>query len=430
MKKYKLLILLITCITVLSAWNFAWADVPTNNALEQIKNLYHDQAQDWSFILGIYAVRLFWALVLIDLAWMGIQLALNPGELSGFFSAFTRKVLFIGFFWLLLQPIPGGPAGSQARGIQWATTIVNSLVQAGGQANNWAGGTATISPAHIFDAGWNLCAQIIEACKTWKIWKSLPLLIGAIIIMIIFAMIAAMMLLMYVQSYIMIYAGVILLGFGGSVFTKDISLMYFRSALSVGVKLFIMILVVGLGQSILNQWIANFNVGPEQVILFIGAAVVLLALVKEVPNMAADLINGFSWGSGESLTHTSKQMGKIAAGTTIGAAAGALGGTMAVREATKLAGTQGASGAIGKSAAVGKNLATGAKDYAKGRLSGEVHKYGGTATGKVAAQVAKKHGLLKEEIATKKQEEAYINAQNTSTQNKDNNGVGSIGRDN
>ena len=409
MKNYKLIPIVI-CLALLLACSFAWADVPTDNALDQIKNLYHNQAQNWSFILTVYAVRLFWILVLIDLAWLGIQLALNPGEFSDFFAAFVRKVLFIGFFWILLQPIPGGPAGAQARGIQWATDIVNSLVQAGGQANNWAGGTATISPSDIFDAGWDLCAQVIDACKTWQIWKSLPLLIGAIIIMIIFAMIAAMMLLMYVQSYIIIYAGVILLGFGGSVFTKDISLMYFRSALSVGVKLFIMILVVGLGQTILNQWIANFTVSIEQVILFIGAAVVLLALVKAIPDMVADLINGFSWGSGEPLMRTAVQTGKTAAATTAGAAVGAAGGYMAVSEAVKLAGTQSAKGAMGTTAATVKNLAAGGMDYAKGRLSGEIYKHGGTTGGKIAAQIARKNGLTPKETTPERKDEPYVSA--------------------
>ena len=406
MKNYKL-ISVVTCLAVLLVWNFAWANVPTNNALEQIKILYHDHAQNWSFVLNIYAVRLFWILALIDLAWLGIQLALNPGEFSDFFAALIRKILFIGFFWILLQPVPGGPAGAQARGIGWATDIVSSLVQAGGQANNWSGGTATISPSKIFDSGWELCAQVIDGCKTWKVWKSLPLLIGAIIIMICFALIAAMMLLMYVQSYIIIYAGVILLGFGGSVFTKDISLMYFRSALSVGVKLFIMILVVGIGQSILDLWIANFDVTLEQVILFIGAAVVLLALVKAIPDMVADLINGFSWGSGQALTHSSAQVGKAAAGAAIGGVAGALGGKMAVSEAVSLAKTQKAKGAMGTTAATAKNLAVGGVDYAKGRLSGEIHKHGGTASGKIAAQVAKRHGILKEDMATQKMNDAH-----------------------
>lgn len=408
MKKNKVLLITIWVI-LLGTCSNVLADVPTNNALDQIQNLFSGSAQNWSFILTVYAVRLFWILVLIDLVWLGIQLALNPGEFSDFFAALVRKVLFIGFFWILLQPTGGGPAGAQARGIQWATDIVNSLIQAGGQANNWAGGTPNITPSNVFDTGYSLCSQIFNALSFWSPGQSLALIIGGIIIMICFALIAAMMLLMYIQSYLIIYAGVILLGFGGSVFTKDISLMYFRAALSVGVKLFIMILVVGLGQTILTQWTANFTVNFEQIVLFIGAAIVLLALVKAIPDMVANLINGFSWGSGESLAHTSKQMGKIAAGTAIGAVAGTLGGYMSVREASKLAGTQGATG-VRKPAAIGKNLATGAKDYAKGRLSGEIYKHGGTATGKVAAQIAKKHGMLKKETATKRKDEPYISA--------------------
>lgn len=396
-------VLLGTCSNVL-------ADVPTNNALDQIQNFFSGSANNWSFILSVYAARLFWILVLIDLAWLGIQLALNPGEFSDFFAALVRKILFIGFFWILLQPVGGGPAGGQARGIQWANDIVISLVQAAGQANNWAGGTPNITPSNVFDTGYNLCSQIFNSLKFWSPGGSLALVIGGIIIMVCFALIAAMMLLMYVQSYIVVYAGVILLGFGGSMFTKDISLMYFRAALAVGVKLFVMILIVGIGQIIITQWTATFTVNFEQIILFTGAAIVLLALVKTIPDMVADLINGFSWGSGQALTHSAARVGKTVAGATIGAAAGAAGGSMAVAEAVKLAGTQGAKGAMGTTAATVKNLAAGGVDYSKGRLTGEIYKHGGTTGGKIAAQIAKKHGLTPQKESTNNKDEPYISA--------------------
>ena len=249
-QKKLLIISALTIVLVLVFAGLSFADVPTDNVLELLMDKYQNAAALWSPVLVDYATRIFWILAAIDFVWMAIWLALNPGEFSDLTTNLIRKIIFIGFFWALLT-----------NGINWAKAIVNSLVQAGGMANASAGGTANITPAGVFDTGFDLCVKIFDELSVWSPADSFALVIGAIIIMICFALIAAMMLLIYVQSYIMIYAGVILLGFGGSMFTKDIALKYFQAALAVGVKLFAMILVVGIGQTILSQWIVSFN--PE-----------------------------------------------------------------------------------------------------------------------------------------------------------------------
>ena len=386
MKKKVQSIIVLSLLLLLAFTGAAFADVPTDNALQDIQNIFRDSAALWPPILIGYATRLFWILVLIDFVWMAIGLALNQGEFSDIAANVVRKILFIGFFWALLQPV-----GGQARGIIWANAIVKSLVQAGGGANVSAGGSPNISPAAIFDTGFSLCAQIFNEISVLSPGDSLALVIGGIIIMACFALIAAMMLLIYVQSYILIYAGVIFLGFGGSVFTKDIALTYLKASLSVGAKLFVMILVVGLGQTILSQWIIEFNITLPQIVLFIGASIVLLALVKAVPEMVGDMINGFSWGSGESLIRTSAKMGRMAVGAAAGAAVGAVGGTMAVTEASKLSSASGAGGFASNVAGSAMNLGKAAAQDTAGRLAGQ-HRGLGTKGGRMSA-ILKEHRL-------------------------------------
>jgi len=370
----------LSIILVLMFAEKSLADVPSNNVLDNIMLMYRNTAANWSLILVGYATRIFWILALIDIVWMGIALALNPGEFSDFAANLVRKVIFIGFFFALLQ-----------NGTTWADAIIRSLIQAGGAANTSAGG-ATSTPSDIFDTGFGLCTQIFQQLSVWNPADSLALVIGGIIIMICFALIAAMMLLIYVQGYIIIYAGVIFLGFGGSAFTKDIAVKYFQAALAVGAKLFVMILVVGVGQTILNQWTVNFTVTLPQIVLFIGVSIVLLALVKAIPDMVGDMINGFSWGAGESLTRTSMQMGKMAVGAGVGAAAGAIGGTMAVSEAAKLASASGSGGMASTIKGTVSNLAkAGAQDVA-GRMAGQ-NRGLGTTGGRMSA-------LLKEQRLT------------------------------
>lgn len=364
-------------VLMFSGW--AIADVPTNNALEAVMNLYRDTASNWGPVLTGYATRIFWILAAIDVVWMAIWLALNPGEFSELVANLVRKVMFIGFFWMLLQPV-----GGAARGITWASAIVQSMVIAGGNANIAAGGASNVTPASIFDTGFQLCAIILQEVSVWSPGQSLALVLGGMVIMVCFALIAAMMLLVYVQSYFVIYAGVIFLGFGGSVFTKDIALKYFQAALAMGAKLFVMCLVVGLGQVIINEWTQTFTVHLTQIVLFIGAAVVLLALVKAIPDMVGDMINGFSWGAGESLSRTSMQMGKMAVGAAVGATVGAVGGTMAVKEAARLSSATNSGGLVNKTASTVSNLGKAAAQDTAARLSGE-HRGAGTKGGRMAA---------------------------------------------
>lgn len=141
----------------------------------------------------------------------------------------------------------------------------------------------------------------------------------------------------------------------------------------------IMILIVGIGQRILQEWTAIVSITFTQIVLYVGASVVLLALVKVIPDMVGDLINGFSWGVGETLAQTGGKAVKGAVGATIGAA----GGAMAVSQAAKLAGASGAQG-MGKIGATVSNLWTAAKQDTAGGLSGK-HWGQGTKGGRMAS---------------------------------------------
>jgi type IV secretion system protein TrbL len=351
------------------------ADVPIDGALDQIQYLFRNSASNWTPILFYYANRVFWLLALIDFVWMAIILALHQGTFSDWVASLIRKILFIGFFYALLL-----------YGTDWANAIIRSLVRAGAAANAAAGGVAAISPSTIFELGFNMCVSISEQLTAFRPVESTGLIICGIVIMVCYGLISAMMLLIYVQSYVMVYAGVIFLGMGGSLFTKDIALVYLKAALSVGAKLFVMILIVGLGQSILNSWLADFHISLQQILIFIGGSIVLLALVKGVPDLVGDLINGFSWGAGDSLFRTAAVAAKIAAGTMAGAIAGGVGGTMAVSEAAKLAKTSSGASFASKVMGTATNIGKAAARDTAGKLAGQ-HWGQGTKGGRMAANM-------------------------------------------
>ncbi len=380
MKKNHIFSLIVSIFFVFFIQNPALADVPTTGALDTIMNQFISNSNHWFGVLSFYAIRLFWILAGIDFAWMAIMLILSMGDISDFAAQTVRKIIVLGFFLMLL-----------VYGNVWAKDIINSFIQAGGQANANAGGAgaAYTTPSAIFETGYQLCAVIFDAMSFTTPVELIPYAIGAIIIMIVFSLIAAMMLMIYVQAYIVINAGVILLGFGGISFTREVCLKYLQAALSTGIKLFLMILIVGLCQAIMQSWFATFsNVNIKGMCLIIGVSIVFLALVKTIPDMVGDLINGFSWGTGESLSRTAFNAGRFATSAALGTAAVASGGFMAVKEAAKLHNVQSSTGTTSSGLVWGatKNLASAALNDASGKVTGRVRNFG-TMGGRMAASM-------------------------------------------
>ena len=104
-------------------------------------------------------------------------------------------------------------------------------------------------------------------------------------------------------------------------------------------KLFAMQLVIGIGYSFLKEAVTPQADLPS-VCVIIGASIVLLALVKSLPETVAGIIQGSHIGSGMALQSTAAAVG----GAAVGAAAGTVAGANTVRLAAQTAGLQGKSG--------------------------------------------------------------------------------------
>ena len=331
------------------------AAVARDNLLEDILDAYRSRVAFWIPAVKRAAFGLFWSLAGIELAWTGVNLALQGADLKEFAAELVRRVLFIGFFLSLLT-----------YGHNWANTIVDSLRLTAASASQAAGASSGMSPAVIFDIGIKMAINLAQAYSIFDPGGALGLAIAALIITIVFALIAAFMVLAYVEMYIVLTAGMILLGLGGSRWTKDFAVKYLTYAFSVGMKLFILQLLLGIGEGLFTDWTQQFGSDQGQVFLVLGGSIVMLALVKSVPDLVQSLITGISVGSGVALP--------AAAGAAVGGMAGAAlrtgGGLAAIQQATKLAQAQGATGVMGVASAAAGNLGRGVKEDMMGRLGG------------------------------------------------------------
>ncbi|MCV5735485.1 type IV secretion system protein, partial [Escherichia coli] len=134
-----------------------------------------------------------------------------------------------------------------------------------------------------------------------------------------------------VTAWILIYAGVFVLGFGGSRWTSDIAINYFKSVLGVALKLMTMTLLIGIAMSIMDGFYAELsNDAPmrELLVIFV-VSLVLVMLIHSVPNVVASLVpgGGAAAGAGSisagAMAGSAVATGGMAAGAAMATAGGA-----------------------------------------------------------------------------------------------------------
>jgi type IV secretion system protein TrbL len=282
------------------------------NVLTNIDNAAHAAASGWQTTIMQAARSLFWILAGIEVGIAAVWLAIQGASLDNWFAELVRRVLFIGFFVFVLEQ---GPAFAQA--------VVNSLFQIGA-----GGGSA--SPADVFNAGMRVAAKMSEDVR-FGLFEDNALAIAAVFAMIVvvicFALVAAIFVAIMVEMYVGLLAGMIMLGLGGSSFTKDFAVRYLIYAFSVGMKLMALVMIARIGSEVLID-MANTPAGEDRFLATMaiaGIAVVVFMISIYVPAIIQGMIQGVSVTTGgETLRPTfgSAQFGAGVAAmmaTTVGA---------------------------------------------------------------------------------------------------------------
>lgn len=322
-----LLGLLFSLYSVGASAELAFHDPATQTGvLDQVIQEFVSRAAAWQGVIMAAATWLFWTLGTISFTWTMGMLALRKADIGDFFSEFIRFTLFFGFFYWLLQ---NGP--------YFAETIINSLRQIGDNA----AGTAGLSPSGVVDIGFMIWKQAISNLSGWSPVDSLVGLVLSAGIMLALATIAVNMLLLLISGWILMYAGIFFLGFGGSKWTSDMAINYFKTVLGLAVQLLVMILLVGVGNNLLTSFYAKMNKATlnfEELGVMLVFCLALLTLTGQVPKMVAGIISGGGGGGGA---------GGFGAGAIAGAALGAAGtaaGAASMAGSAVMSGAQNISG--------------------------------------------------------------------------------------
>jgi type IV secretion system protein TrbL len=157
-----------------------------------------------------------------------------------------------------------------------------------------------------------------------------------------------------VESYIVVAAGFVFLGFGGSRWTAPYAERYIGLAVSNGTKIMVIYLLIAVGTTLGNSWVneaqgASTSSSPEMVALDVmAAALMYMMLCWQIPKVFSAVLGGSPALSGGDLVSVGSSL-VVGAATLAGTAAGGAG----VAGGSGAAGETGAAGATGASGGAG-----------------------------------------------------------------------------
>ena len=231
-------------------------------------------------LLG-FARNLFVSLATLSLALGLIRMILSGESNIGTFAALIAKwILYVGvFIWIMSNNIP--------------KVIVNSFVIMGSNI----GGTGSIAPDNILSAGIRMYGTLVQ--RGWEAgWGDfLGVTLLGLIVLVVIAMIAGLFALALIEMHLVICGGAVLLGFSGFDFTRDIAVSYLKYAVSVGIKLMMIMIIYGLANSLIPSWETSFKSATDMSTLItsagqiLGGVIAIFMAAKYIPNTAQAIVN-------------------------------------------------------------------------------------------------------------------------------------------
>lgn len=271
-------VLLTLAVLLVSAGSAHAADM--SGVVDTLLGKYQSAGQAWVGALKGGATTLFWILATISLSWTCISMALKRAELGEFAAELCRFIMFTGFFFWLLT---NGP--------DFAGGIIHSLWQLGGEAS---GSGNSIYPAQLINLGMQVFQNSIKHINFLAVESIVIPTIIALIILIVCALIAVNMILLLCAAWVVLYAGIVFLGFGGCRWTSDMAINYYRTVLGIGFSLMTMQLIIGLGIKFLQDLVASTgtNLDAPSLAIIMVACIILLVIAHRLPQMVAGMVVG------------------------------------------------------------------------------------------------------------------------------------------
>jgi P-type conjugative transfer protein TrbL len=281
--------------------------------LDAMTTQFYNAAVHYSATIQPYAIKLFFALFLIDIIVTWIQYtAEGQVDPSFFLGRLLKHVLSGSFVYLMI-----------VNGFTWMYAVIQSFSRIGAAIS----GLPALSPQSVLAAGLNMASTLLQSPASSGLMSNIEAALTewfcAAVVGAAFVIVAAELLLTLVKAYLTTGLGVILLGFGGNRFTASASEGYFTSVIRIGVKVLFYYAVLAIGMNLVAQWEADlaaackpvstalpfwttYGVPPSKImttvcsgtisasnmLAYAAFAAVFATVAVAVPSMAADLVGG------------------------------------------------------------------------------------------------------------------------------------------
>ena len=276
----------VTMLMVMPALAHAQAESPV---LDGIANQYRDAARLWRPRLVPLAQQLFMLLASLEFAVSGMVWALRHDRLDDIVAKFLLKFTLVAFLLALITSFTF-----------WIPPIVNGFAAAGERA---IGAGGTVSPSGVIDIGRECSLSILNALDVGVMLSNPAMAIfgaaAALLVALAYTAIAAQLVLVLVESYVVLGGGVLFLGFAAFRGTAAFAENLIAYTFGIGIKIFLLYLIVGLGSQIARGWIpliqSSAFFGPASPLLqVVGGSIIFAVLAIRIPNAVAARLSGSS----------------------------------------------------------------------------------------------------------------------------------------
>src|SRR5262249_53175423 len=227
---------------------------PPGSDIATIFGQVSNAANGWIPIIMSAATRLFFLLASIDFAW-SVPTLLREHGFMGLFQGIIKRLLVIGIFYGILQ-----------QGQNWIPAIVQSFVQIG---SNAAGLPTAMNATDIMAQGVQICSDLLTKTHNANLLTQFGAVVTTLFLVVIVFISYGIITLHYVvtklESIIVMTAGYLFLGFGGSRWTMPYFERYIALAISTGTRLMLIYLMLGVFQTVSAQWESTMSAWtPDQ----------------------------------------------------------------------------------------------------------------------------------------------------------------------
>ena len=269
------------------------------SSLDLIRDDYREAAEAARPVLLGIARTTFGILAVLEIALSALWWTLRERGPADVLSALVVKLGWLGFVYGLLASFDF-----------WFVPVIDGFVAAGQRT---AVGPP-MSPGDVLAVGVEISTNLREGyfeefsgleLLSPRMWDSLfTVLVSATAIEVIYALIAALVVLAFVEAFVVLTTGSLVLGFAAFRGTASLADRFVAYAFAVGIRLFLLFLLVGIGQNLADGWalaIAADPVNKAVLAEVLGGSLTFALIVFVIPfraasQLTADFSPGFVRG--------------------------------------------------------------------------------------------------------------------------------------